>query len=72
MNTYNIVRFAYTKQRKKSVRNLFGSELKKTADIIRKYFKDEAYRIGGDEFGITGRPCIKTRNHFMAAGKQET
>ena len=31
----------------------YGDELiKKTADIIRKYFKDEAYRIGGDEFVI--------------------
>ena len=31
----------------------YGDRLiKKTADIIRKYFKDEAYRIGGDEFVI--------------------
>ena len=31
----------------------YGDRLiKKTADIIRKYFKDGAYRIGGDEFVI--------------------
>ena len=41
----------------KAVNDRFGHSygdrlIKKTADIIRKYFKDEAYRIGGDEFVI--------------------